>query len=175
MVFVASGPFLMGSPITDSLRRSNEPEQFELNLYYDYAIGKYPVTVGQYRIFVGEDGYANSSYWTEVGWKQKQFEGWARPRWWDESSWTGSDNLPVIGVSWYEAYAYTQWLSAATGGDYRLPTEAEWEKAARGGLTLPDGKGGIKKIPNLPASGPGVMKNQPTTCVTSTNSARAAT
>ncbi len=146
MVRIPAGPFLMGSPKNDSLRSDGEPEQFQLDLNYDYAIGRYPVTVGQYRAFMDAGGYANPAYWTQTGW------GWrgsrTQPEYWTDTKWTGDPNLPVIGVSWYEAYAYTCWLAEATGRGYRLPTEAEWEKAARGGLQIPDGKGGMKKNPN---------------------------
>ncbi|NJP07148.1 MAG: formylglycine-generating enzyme family protein, partial [Chloroflexaceae bacterium] len=54
-----------------------------------------------------------------------------RPWYWDDPQWNGADQ-PVVGVSWYEAVAYARWLSDQTGREYRLPTEAEWEKAARG-------------------------------------------
>lgn len=160
MVLIPAGPFLMGSPRSDKLRFDDEPEQFELNLDNGYAIGKYPVTVGQYRFFVDAGGYGEPRWWTQAGLKARD-EGWAwngskweptgipwsHPRFWGESPWTDSDDLPVVGVSWYEVYAYTRWLTEATGRDYRLPTEAEWEKAARGGLQLPDGKGGWKQNP----------------------------
>ncbi len=148
MVLIPAGPFLMGSPKSDRLRFGDEPEQFELDLDYDYAIGKYPVTVGQYRVFVDAGGYGNRSYWTDAGWTQRKSDGRTQPRYWDELPWIDSDNLPVVGISWYEAYAYTRWLAEATGRNYRLPTEAEWEKAARGGLQIPDGHGGMEKNPN---------------------------
>jgi len=148
VVLIPAGPFLMGSPDSDKLRRDNEPEQFELTHDHDYAIGKYPVTVGQYRAFVRAGGYANRDFWTTAGWEQRKAAGWTKPGFWGEPPWTDRDDLPVVGISWYEAYAYTRWLSEAAGRDYRLPTEAEWEKAARGGLQIPDGKGGTIKNPH---------------------------
>jgi formylglycine-generating enzyme required for sulfatase activity len=154
MVLIPAGSFLMGSPKSsifrkgDKLRYDDEPEQSELSLDYDYAIGKYPVTVGQYRAFVEASGYENAIYWTRAGWQWRKSKKRIQPDYWKDKKWMGNDLLPVIGVSWYEAYAYTRWLAEATGCNYRLLTEAEWEKAARGGFQLPDGKGGWKKNPN---------------------------
>ena len=58
--------------------------------------------------------------------------GHDEPRGWDERAFSAAD-LPVVGVSWLDAVAFCEWLSRSAGGSYRLPTEAEWEKAARGG------------------------------------------
>jgi formylglycine-generating enzyme required for sulfatase activity len=80
------------------------------NVYLDgYWLGKYEVTFAQY------DRYCNEA-------KIK------RP---DDESW-GRENRPVINVSWVDAVAYCQWLSKETGLKFNLPTEAQWEKAARG-------------------------------------------
>ncbi|NDJ51704.1 MAG: formylglycine-generating enzyme family protein [Chloroflexi bacterium] len=145
-VLIPAGPFLMGSPLSDKLRYRDEAQQFEINLDYDYRLGKVPVTVGQYHAFIEAGGYRASDWWTKAGWSQKEQEGWTEPRYWREVKWTGDDNLPVIGVSWYEAVAYVGWLADATGRDYRLPTEAEWEKGARGGLTLADGRRNLNAV-----------------------------
>ncbi len=161
MVLIPAGPFLMGSPTSDKLRYDNEPEQFQLDISYDYAVGRYPVTVGQYRVFIEAGGYREDRWWTQEGLKaraagwdwidshwQETGKAWTTPRFWDDAKWAGDDLLPVVGVSWYESYAYTRWLSETTGREYRLLTESEWEKAARGGLQIPDGQGGMKKNPH---------------------------
>ena len=96
-----------------------------------YAIGKYPVTVKEYRAFV-TGGYRERAHWTAAGWAWCTRQNRTQPDHWDDELCTGADRLPVVGVSWYEAHAYCQWLSAMTGRVYRLPSEAEWEKAARG-------------------------------------------
>ncbi|WP_141508656.1 formylglycine-generating enzyme family protein, partial [Candidatus Chloroploca asiatica] len=127
---VPAGPFLMGSSEKDRMAHDDEKPQHTLTLP-DYWIGTTPVTNAQFRPFVTGDGYTNPVYWTRVGWAWREQEKIVTPRWWNDSTWNGAQH-PVVGVSWFEAVAYCRWLSAQTGHAFRLPTEAEWEKAARG-------------------------------------------
>lgn len=110
----------------------NNEKPLRTLLLPEYSVGKYPVTVGQYRFFVEAGGYREQRYWTGQGWAWKEVGDTQIPEGWDDQRWVGDDRLPVVGVSWYEAYAYCTWLAEVTGRGYRLPTEAEWEKAARG-------------------------------------------
>lgn len=94
-----------------------------------YRISRYPITVAQYQTFVAAGGYDVMRYWTEAGWT-----------WRTTNQITGAEiyasafqtlNHPQVGVSWYEAVAFCAWLSDQTGQAIRLPTEPEWERAAR--------------------------------------------
>jgi len=155
---VPAGEFIMGS---NDYRYDVEKPQHTVNLPYSYKAAKYPVTNAQYELFVETGGYGERRYWTAAGWAEKE-KPQRRP-WHAENDpllpWTGPrfqeepfslSNHPVIGVSWYEAVAYCRWLTEvlrdcgelAEGWLIRLPTEAEWEKAARGtdGRTYPWGE-----------------------------------
>lgn len=119
MVDVPTGSFLMGEG----------SEQHELSVP-TYRIGKYPVTNIEYRQFVDAGGYREKRWWTEAGWAEVG-QNKDQPRFWQDTRFN-KPNQPVIGLSWYECVAYCQWLSVETGQISRLPTEAEWEKGARG-------------------------------------------
>jgi formylglycine-generating enzyme required for sulfatase activity len=122
-VTIPAGPFLMGSTAAKGIPLCETP-QFELSLPA-YRIGKYPVTNAQYHEFVR----AGSRFaGPELGWDGQNVPAGKRAQ-------------PVSGVTWYEAVAYCQWLRELTGCRCSLPTEAQWEKAARGtdGRTYPWG------------------------------------
>jgi formylglycine-generating enzyme required for sulfatase activity len=108
----------------------------------EYSIGRTEVTNAQYRAFVEGGGYADPSWWTEAGWQWRTLTGFTQPDCWDDPALNQPDQ-PVVCASWYEAVAYARWLSQRTGREFRLPTEAEWEKAARGsdGRVYPWGEG----------------------------------
>src|SRR5260221_5787991 len=112
---IAAGPFAMG----DEGRKVLLP---------GYAIDRFPVTVGAFTAFIEAGGYKERRHWTEQGWSWRAGEAIDRPRFWGEGEWAAylPPNHPVVGVSFYEAEAYAAFAGA------RLPTEAEWEKAARG-------------------------------------------
>jgi formylglycine-generating enzyme required for sulfatase activity len=165
MVTVPAGAFLMGTPESelDELGElgadrdwiQNEVPQHEVALVA-YAVGRYPVTNAEFARFVEDGGYGKADYWTEAGWKQKESSGWTQPRHWEDDRWN-NPSQPVVGVSWYEAVAYCHWLAARTGKPYRLPTEAEWEKASRGadGRRYPWGNEWDPNVCNNKESGPG--------------------
>jgi formylglycine-generating enzyme required for sulfatase activity len=110
---IPAGEFLIGSdPQADPHSRPNEHPQHTLYLPA-YSIALTPVTNRQYQAFVEATGYPQPVNWT----------GGASP--------VGPDH-PVVYVTWHDATMYCRWLSEAMGKPYRLPSEAEWEKAARG-------------------------------------------
>jgi formylglycine-generating enzyme required for sulfatase activity len=99
-----------------------------LRIDVPFRLSRYPVTNSQYRAFIEAGGYRERSYWSDAGWAWLQQTGVIQPVYWDERRWNGPSQ-PVVGVSFWEAEACCRWA----GG--RLPTEQEWEAAARG----PDG------------------------------------
>ncbi|MGD2093157.1 MAG: SUMF1/EgtB/PvdO family nonheme iron enzyme, partial [Candidatus Aminicenantes bacterium] len=148
MVNVEAGEFTMGS-------NEQERERPIHRVYLDeFMIGKYPVTNEEYKDFMADDGYKKKEFWTTEGWQWREQKNIFEPLYWHDRKWNGP-NFPVVGVSWYEAAAYAKWLSQTTGDKYALPTEAQWEKAARGskGLVYPWGNKFDKDLCNSSESG----------------------
>ncbi|MCP5419510.1 MAG: SUMF1/EgtB/PvdO family nonheme iron enzyme [Gammaproteobacteria bacterium] len=111
MVFIPAGEFWIGSPPDEAGRYADEIRQ-TAKIPRPFGLSEYEITFDEY------DAFANATRRA-----QPDDEGWGRGR------------QPVINVTWEDAQAYTQWLSQRTGKSYRLPTEAEWEYAARAGTT----------------------------------------
>jgi formylglycine-generating enzyme required for sulfatase activity len=88
-------------------------------------LSRYPVTNQQYALFMQDGGYSNHQWWSEQGWEWLQQRSVHEPAYWRHAKWNGA-NQPVVGVSFWEAMAFAAWAGA------RLPTEQEWEAAARG-------------------------------------------
>lgn len=119
MIHIPAGEFEMGNDSIDALDNERSLHRVYLEAYW---IDRYPVTCAQYRAFMEAKGYENPEWWSQIGWKWLETEQIKQPLYWfNDSAW---DNHPVCGVSWYEAEAYSRFIGK------RLPTEAEWEKAA---------------------------------------------
>ncbi len=128
-VHVPAGTFRMGDHAREGLARERPAHVVDLDAYY---IAKLEVTNRDWKTFRDDPGYDDPRFWPNGHvvprdqvpyWTQPNNHGGGTP---------GSDDYPVIGVNWDAATAYCGWLSEKTGKRYRLPTEAEWEKAARG-------------------------------------------
>ncbi len=133
MVYVEGGSFRMGS---NEYKSERPPHRVTVSSFY---IGKYEIKVSEFKKFIDDSGYrtdadkGDGSYiWDGSYWTIKAGVNWCcdvggntRPQ--------SEYNHPVIHISWNDAIAYCEWLKGKTGKSYRLPTEAEWEYAARGG------------------------------------------
>lgn len=124
MVRVPAGYFWLGSDESDPDALEEESPRHWLYLP-EFWIGRYPVTVAQFAAFVKDTGYTTTSTNIVTGWWWPPLPGHWQPL-------RGKDDHPMTWLSWYDAIAYCRWLSEGTDRRYTLPSEAEWEKAARG-------------------------------------------
>lgn len=124
MRVIPAGQFLMGSPENEPGRQPSEGPRHRVSIASAFAIGIHDVTVAEYRHFVEATAYAPRN--RRCDWRHPTAHGKPMKQ-------TPED--PVVCVSWNDARAYAKWLSHASGHTYRLPTEAEWEYAARAGST----------------------------------------
>ena len=138
MVVVPAGTFLLGSGADggEAQPERGETPAIPITISRPFAIGKYEITVAEFRAFVAATQYAaagdcrvvSGGSWVRAAdhsWKDPGFNG---PQ---------ADSEPVVCLSWDDAGAYTTWLTRTTGKVYRLPSETEWEYAARGGTATP--------------------------------------
>ncbi|MCW8985369.1 MAG: formylglycine-generating enzyme family protein [Thermoanaerobaculales bacterium] len=129
-LLVPSGEFLMGDNFDEGHSDEIPVHAVDLDGFY---IARHKTTNAAYKRFMDAGGYRTAGYWQAGGFG----ECGEAPDFWSDADRrgggiAGNGQYPVVGVSWFEAAAYCSWLSAETGALYRLPTEAEFEKAARG-------------------------------------------
>jgi len=123
MVLIPAGEFVMG---TDA-QGANPDQRPAHKVYLDaFYMDQHEVTNAQFEEFILGGGYENKKFWTREGWDFIQKNKIRAPLRYRQNKVSTEPDHPVIGVSWYEAVAYATWAGK------RLPTEAEWEKAARG-------------------------------------------
>jgi formylglycine-generating enzyme required for sulfatase activity len=134
MILIPAGEFLMGSDAQqDKAARDDEQPQHLLYLP-EYYLAKTPVTNAQYRAFVMATGHEPPPGWASMRFRLfMRSIGHEEPPWWTyRNPPGGEEEHPAAGVTWYDARDYCHWLSEVTGRAYHLPSEAEWEKGARG-------------------------------------------
>jgi formylglycine-generating enzyme required for sulfatase activity len=139
LVRIDPGTFIMGSEhnYVDEYKWTYELPAHEVSIGYSYYMGMTEVTLEQFSLFAADTGYvtdAEKQGWafnagSEKGWHDIICQDWRFP------GYVQADDEPVTHIGWYDAVAFCQWLSARTGRDVRLPTEAEWEYACRAGTT----------------------------------------
>ncbi len=130
-VDIPGGSFVRGSDEPDAWKQEQPQSTVDLS---DFRIQRWPVTVGDYGSFMADDGYDQRLWWPAAGWAWREEHRIDAPHRWESQ--LPRPNRPVTGVSWWEAKAYCTWLTTTgitpVGWRANLPTEAEWEKAARG-------------------------------------------
>jgi formylglycine-generating enzyme required for sulfatase activity len=160
MIVIPTGSFMMGSPESEPGHESNESPLHQVAIKRGLAVSRTEITVAQFREFVRSSGYVPDSVRLHganiYDGRRGTMRDDADATWEDDYAGRPSrtDN-PVVNVSWHDAVAYAAWLSKHTGKTYRLPSEAEYEYAMRGGTRMPYwwGSGTPRRaVENLPGS-----------------------
>jgi formylglycine-generating enzyme required for sulfatase activity len=140
MINVPAGSFLMGTAAADRLTdprtgkpATNDGPQHQVDIYEAFAIGKHEVSVAEFRQFIEATGYQPIKKC--MGFSKEESFRISADITWDNPDFEQYNNAPVGCVSFFGAEAYANWLTKLSGKAYRLPTEAEWEYAARAGTT----------------------------------------
>jgi hypothetical protein len=131
MVVIPTGSFEMGSPSSEAGRNDSEGPTHRVNVKV-FAMGKTHLTKAQFSAFISATGYdAGSECFRYEGglWEKRSGRNWRDP------GFRQDDSHPVVCLNWTDAKTYTEWIAGKTGNEYRLPSEAEWEYAARAGTT----------------------------------------
>ena len=129
MVVIPHGNFRMGC-VSGRDCQDREMPVHEVSISRPFALAKHEITLAEFERFVRSTGYEASG--SCLSQERGPYDYLAASGWRDPG-YRQTDRHPVTCVSWNDAMAYTRWLSVETGQDYRLPTEAEWEYAARAG------------------------------------------
>lgn len=146
MAHVEGGTFVIGTKKEEKERLEKQGFKYlnrEINdqpvTVYTFELARYPVTNAQYKLFMDDDGYnPDKPWWDDAGRAWLKDEKKRQPKYWNDKRFgIAHPNQPVVGVTWYEAMAFCRWLTQHTaynpeGYIYTLPSEAEWEYAARG-------------------------------------------
>ena len=140
MVVIPTGSFQMGAPANEEDHTDAETPQHTVTISKGFAMARTAVTVGEFREFVRASGYVPDSI--RLGGASVYDERSGALRDDSDATWQddyagrkADDKLPVVNVSWNDAKAYADWLGQRTGKAYRLPSEAEFEYALRGGTS----------------------------------------
>jgi len=153
VVVVPTGEFVMGSAADEEGHQDSEEPQRRVRIQTGFALGQTEVTVGQFRDFVAAAHYVSdaerlgaSAVYDESSGRISDRRGMTWRNAYDGGK--AAADAPVVNVSWNDAHAYLEWLSARTGKHYRLPSESEFEYAERAGSAAryPWGDGNPDKV-----------------------------
>jgi formylglycine-generating enzyme required for sulfatase activity len=155
MVLIPAGSFVMG----DERGLDDEKPLHKVTITQPFYLGKYEVTIEQFRSFIEETGYATDAergtgFRGAFGWDRETMQFQTNEKYsWRNTGFPQSDSHPVVNVSWNDAKEFCKWLSTREGKKFLLPTEAEWEYACRAGTTTryshSDDPEGLAKVANV--------------------------